>query len=100
LGDDRDRVFLAPSGELFARCGAKGVPRSEQHRAALILEVPCELADRSRLARAVDSCEHDDARFLAGQIERPLERREQLDENGPQRRFQLRRGPALARALA
>ena len=66
LRDHRDAVALAPDRELLARRGAEGVAGGEQHRLALLLQPLGELADRRRLAGAVDAGQHDHERPRRG----------------------------------
>ena len=80
LRDDLHVVARAPCLELLARGGAKGVARGEQHGKPLALQILCELADRRRLAGAVDAGQHDHERPLRADRQRPLERRKQLGE--------------------
>src|SRR5207253_1545155 len=56
-GDHRCADALAPDLELLDRGRAKGVAGGEQHAIILLLEPVGELADRGRLARAVDAGE-------------------------------------------
>src|SRR3954453_14577331 len=64
-GDDLAAGALRPAGELLDRRGAERVGRAEHDRLAeLALEVPCQLADRRRLARPIDAGEHDHGRLV------------------------------------
>ena len=69
---------LGPGEELLARRGAEGVGGGEQHLLVRIDEMPGQLADARRLARAVDADDHDDRRPVLADGERPFERREQV----------------------
>src|SRR3954453_17452522 len=67
--DDLAARALGPAGQLLDRRGAEPVGRAEQDRLAeLALQVPRQLADRGRLARAVDADGHDDRR-IAPQVD-------------------------------
>src|SRR6185295_340101 len=56
LGADEVRVgALRPDLELLLRSGAKRVRRGDDHGAAVLVQVVRELADRRRLAGAVDA---------------------------------------------
>jgi hypothetical protein len=74
LGDNRHVVAFAPGFQLLAGGGAEGVAGGEQHALALVLEILGQLADRGRLAGAVDAGDHDHERLVAADIERLLER--------------------------
>jgi hypothetical protein len=95
LGDHRDAVALAPDGQLLAGGGAEGVAGGEQHRFALRLEVLGQLADGGGLARAVHAGDHDDEGLVGGDLERLLQRPEQLEQDLAQRPLQLFAGLQL-----
>ena len=64
--DDLAAGALGPLGELLDRGGAVGVGRGDDHvEAQLLLQVPGDLADRRRLAGAVDADDHQHRRALA-----------------------------------
>ena len=102
--DDLAARALGPAGQLLDRRGPERVGRADQHGLAeLALQVPRELADRRRLARAVDADGHDHRR-LAAQIDavgalllRPRDVREELHEPAAEGLAALQ--PAVARLL-
>ncbi|GHT90095.1 hypothetical protein FACS1894101_2090 [Betaproteobacteria bacterium] len=59
--------------------------RRQQHAFALRLKIPGELADGSRLARAIHPGEHDDVRLMLRHIQRLFQRGKQFGERGSQR---------------
>ncbi len=61
-GDDRRADAVAPDLELLDRGGAERVAGGEQDAVVLLLQPMGELADRRRLARAVDADHQDDVR--------------------------------------
>ena len=63
---DLDADALTPGGELVDSGGAEGVGRTEGHRQVLGDEDPGDLADRGRLAGAVDADDEDDAGVAVG----------------------------------
>ena len=84
--DDLAARALGPGRELLDRGGAVGVAGGEQHRqAGLLLQVPGELADRRRLAGAVDADDQDQRRPLLdveADAVAAAELGEQLDQPG------------------
>src|SRR5215210_4764528 len=80
-GDDVAARALGPAGELLDGGGAERVGRAEHDALAeLALEVPGQLADRRRLAGAVDAGDHDHRRRV-GEVDAPLPR---LGDRGEQ----------------
>ena len=69
---------LGPDLELLLRGCAKGVGCTHEHRAAVLVELACELPDRRRLAGAVDPYDEDHAR-PRGECERRRVAEERLD---------------------
>ncbi len=61
-GDDRRADAVAPDLQLLDRGGAEGVAGGKQDAIILLLEPMAELADRGRLAGAVDADHQDDVR--------------------------------------
>ena len=92
LRDYRHMVAFAPGLQLLARGGAEGVAGCQQDRSALCLKMLGQLADRGRLAGAVDAGNHDDERAVRGQVERFFERPQEFVENLGQRALNLLRG--------
>ena len=88
LNDGHARA-LAPDLELVDGRRAEGVGRGEQDRLALALVVGGELADRRRLARAVDADDEQDRRPLLGDARRILARRQDLDNLLLQERLEV-----------
>src|SRR5437762_11517531 len=74
LRDDGNPVALAPDDQLLARRCAERVAGGEQHALALRVEPLRELADRGRLARAVDPCNHQHVGLRAAHLESFLQR--------------------------
>ena len=62
LRDHVDAVSLAPDGELFARGGAEGVARGQEHGLALGGEEFRQFPDGRGLSGAVDARHHHDER--------------------------------------
>ena len=60
--DDRRADPVAPDLQLLDRGGAEGVAGGEENAIILLLQPVAELADRGRLARAVDADHEDDVR--------------------------------------
>jgi hypothetical protein len=58
-GDHRSIDALAPDPELLDRGGAERIAGGEQHAIILFLQPMPELADRRRLARAIDADDED-----------------------------------------
>jgi hypothetical protein len=65
LADDLDAVAVGPHRELFARGGAEGVGRGQQHLVVGLGQVARELADAGGLAGAVDARHHDHRGLVA-----------------------------------
>ena len=61
--DDVHTRTLRPDGELVGCGGAERIRRREEHTVALFLELGGELADRRRLADAVDADDEHDRRL-------------------------------------
>jgi hypothetical protein len=59
---------LGPDAELLLCCGAERVCRGHDDGVTVLAEAVGELADRGRLAGAVDA-DHEDHRRLAGQVD-------------------------------
>ena len=81
VGDDRDAGAIRPDPELVDGRGAERVRRGEDDRPALAEVARGELADRRRLARAVDADDEDDRR-PAGRRGRGVPVEVALDEQG------------------
>jgi hypothetical protein len=78
-GDHRRADPVAPDLQLLDRGGAEGVAGGEQHAIILLLQPVGELADRRRLARAVDADHQDHVRAgKAPHFERLRDRSEDL----------------------
>ena len=86
-----------PDPQLLDRGGAERVARGEHDRLALASELGGELADRRRLAGAVDADDEDDERALARvDLERARDRRQRaLDFLGENRLHRLGRDALL-----
>jgi hypothetical protein len=67
----------AQIGELLLRRGPEGVGRRQQHRLAFVGQVLGQLADRGRLAGAVDARHHDHGGLVLADGERLLQRPQQ-----------------------
>ena len=76
---DRDVERLAERRELVGGRGSVGVRRDEERAAAELDDVSPELRGRSRLTRALQADQRDDG-GVALEAERPIARREELDE--------------------
>ena len=61
-GDDRRADAVSPDLQLLDRGGAEGVAGGEEDAVILFLQPVGELADRRRLARAVDADDEDHVR--------------------------------------
>jgi hypothetical protein len=92
LRDHRHVVALPPSFQLLAGGSAEGVAGGEQHALAVALEILGQLADRGRLAGAIDAGDHDHERFVATDIERLLERLQGRAEDTGERPLDALRG--------
>jgi hypothetical protein len=70
----------SPQASSCSRGGAERVSSGEQHAFALRLQPLRQLADRSRLSGAVHARDHDHAWPGARQVQRLLERRDDLEQ--------------------
>ena len=92
LRNDVDTVTLAPDFKLLPRRCAEGVACCEQDREPLGLQPFRELADRSRLAGAVDAGQHDDKGPLWSDDQRAFERTQKVGERCLEQRLRVRVG--------
>ncbi len=91
LRDDGDVVALSPALQLLARRGAKGVAGRQQNRLAAFLKMIGQLADRGGFSGAVDADQHDDKGPLRIHCKRHGDRRQHVEQRGPQCAFQFMR---------
>ncbi len=85
LSNDRNVVALAPDLQLFDGRSPECIPGSQHDRESLFAESPCELADRRRLARAVDADHQDYERgVLPGNLQRYGDRFEDVEHRALQ----------------
>ena len=92
--DDFHARTLRPDGELVGRRGAERIRRREQDTVALLLELGGELADRRRLADAVDADDKHD-RWLRREQEHGVLHLEDAREDLHELLFHLGAGAQL-----
>ena len=89
LLDDCHAVALAPHGKLLARRCPESIACGQQDRKVACLQPFGELADRCRLAGAVDTRQHDDEWANRGDGDFPFERPYEICERIPQQRARV-----------
>ena len=85
VGDHLHVVALAPAGQLLARGRAEGVTGGQQHRLLDLVQVASQLADRGGLAGAVHPGDHHHQRVGTVDVDRLLQRGQQLGQDVDQR---------------